>query len=40
MDGALADNDWIQPGDWVAAVDYVVGDPVRWEPEITSVLKD
>ncbi|MDP6983324.1 MAG: hypothetical protein QGG05_09585 [Candidatus Latescibacteria bacterium] len=40
VDGALADNDWVQPGDWVAAVDYVVGDPVRWEPEITSVLKD
>ncbi|MBT6145285.1 MAG: hypothetical protein HOH74_07650, partial [Gemmatimonadetes bacterium] len=29
---APGEADWVSLGEWVAAVDYVVGDLVRWEP--------
>ena len=39
LDGALPDSQWLAVGDWVVAVDYVIGDPIRWEPTHASTLK-
>jgi hypothetical protein len=39
LDGALPDSQWLSIGDWVIAVDYVIGDPIAWEPTHTHTLR-